>query len=622
LIVLAIVACTSPSPPETLPPSTTTPTARNTTDTIPTDESVSADDGTVDSEATTNRGGHLVYGIEADTANAWAPYRASCGASCLLVLGALSDPLFVRDEQGTLVPHLVSSFTSNEDHTEHVFEIRPGIRVHDGTPLDGAAVAFNLDTCRRSALTGALFAGITRIEGRGQSVTITTGAPWGALPELFADRACAFMFSPVWLASLADVPFRDPGAPWFDRDMAGEPADGDPRAPVGLGAFVLERYVPGAGNSVVASRNPDYWRAGAEAGEPGGTSGVLPLLDSVEFVVIADPQVRRRALETGQIQMMHTNGGIGLDGLDAEPLRLLTSVAGSDTVSIMVNLAAGDRPAVDPANGAERVALDPDQRNAGNPLLFLSCRVALSAAIDRVGLVGSGVGADEPASALFPPGSIGHVAELAARSDDARSDDAGAEQRGAWFDLELARSSFDECSSDVGSDQIQFTLDVIDDAVAIATARRVIAQWFDAFGSAVEVSLRSGSSGDVGVRALTGDFDAMLWRDHGGIDPDAEFNRWFSAAAAPVGEPGLNLSRLVDPTVDEELLVLRRSAAPVERRAAAEDLNRELVRLLPEIPLFWPQWSVVHRPSVVGLRWIGAGHHVVSELSCVDGNCN
>ena len=40
---------------------------------------------------------------------------------------------------------LVESWEANADYTEWTLNIREGISFQDGTPLDGAAVKFNID---------------------------------------------------------------------------------------------------------------------------------------------------------------------------------------------------------------------------------------------------------------------------------------------------------------------------------------------------------------------------------------------------------------------------------------------------------------------------------------------
>ena len=101
------------------------------------------------------KGGTLVYGLEADSANPWTPYNTSCATSCYIPLDAVSDYLFATTDEGETVPLLVETVEHNADYTQWTMRIRDGIKFHDGTSLDGASVKFNLDAVRASPLSGA-----------------------------------------------------------------------------------------------------------------------------------------------------------------------------------------------------------------------------------------------------------------------------------------------------------------------------------------------------------------------------------------------------------------------------------------------------------------------------------
>ncbi|HEU4840525.1 MAG TPA: ABC transporter substrate-binding protein, partial [Ilumatobacteraceae bacterium] len=159
------------------------------------------------------QGGDLVYGIEADTANLFAPYKTSYATAGYVLLTSLSDPLFTATPDGEIAPVLVESYENNEDYTEWTLHIRDGITFHDGTPLDGAAVKFNIDACRMAPLTAGALTAIADVQAEGQTVTITTNEPFVAMPRGFTERQCAYMMSPQWLGSLPDVPQRTEGTP-------------------------------------------------------------------------------------------------------------------------------------------------------------------------------------------------------------------------------------------------------------------------------------------------------------------------------------------------------------------------------------------------------------------------
>src|SRR5262245_52603645 len=72
-----------------------------------------ADSNNAGDEGTPVKGGTLVYGLEADTANAWAPYRASYATSGYVPLSAISDSLFAVNDDGEIVPLLADSVDHN-----------------------------------------------------------------------------------------------------------------------------------------------------------------------------------------------------------------------------------------------------------------------------------------------------------------------------------------------------------------------------------------------------------------------------------------------------------------------------------------------------------------------------
>jgi peptide/nickel transport system substrate-binding protein len=190
----------------------------------------------VEDEGEPVQGGDLVFGLEADSANPWVPYRTSTATAGYIMMTSVSDPLFTATADGDIAPVLVESFEANDEYTEWTFNIREGIKFHDGTDLDGAAVEFNIESCQYSSLTGAAFLWIKDVSSSGQTVTITTNEPYVVAPRQFTERQCAYMMSPTWMKTLEDVPQRTETLPIYDAELAATPATGDPAKPVGLGA--------------------------------------------------------------------------------------------------------------------------------------------------------------------------------------------------------------------------------------------------------------------------------------------------------------------------------------------------------------------------------------------------
>ena len=60
---------------------------------------------------------------------------------------AIHDTLFTIDAKGLLAPGLVESWERPDDKT-FVLKLRAGLKFHDGTALDAAAVKYNIDRIR------------------------------------------------------------------------------------------------------------------------------------------------------------------------------------------------------------------------------------------------------------------------------------------------------------------------------------------------------------------------------------------------------------------------------------------------------------------------------------------
>ena len=125
--------------------------------------------------------------------------------------------------------------------------------------------------------------------------------------------------------------------------------------------------------------------------------------------------------------------------------------------------------------------------------------------------------------------------------------------------------------------------------------------WADA---GIDVELVPVPQDQLIFRALTGDFDVLFWRNHAGFDPLLQYHWWHSTTASDPPDLSVNFSRIRDPIIDENLDILRRSADPDERRAAAEAINRRFGEQVYDIWLTWPVWAIVHDPLTISGPWV------------------
>jgi peptide/nickel transport system substrate-binding protein len=564
-------------------------------------------------------GGTLIYGIEADSANPWTHYGTSCAISCRMIFRAITDPLFIEDQDGGIVPYLVDTVEPNEDYTVWTMTIKDGIAFQDGTPLTGEAVAYNIMTCKASPLTGPALTFLESATAEGQTVTVTYSQPDALGPQLLRGEVCGMMFSQEWLTTLESNPLRNAESPYFDQATADTAASGDPAAPVGLGAFQYVSYTPGNGNSFIAERYADYWRGD---GANSLTGEGLPYLDGVEFVVAVDIQGRSNGLQSGEFDIIHTANGDEISKfMDDDGFNTIAADDFGETSYVLLNVGTGDNPTLASIRGVDSLPMDPGGLNTTSPLLVESCRVALAGAIDRQRLSDErNAGLTTPANGPFAPGSVGYL------------EDTGYPE----FDVATAQTTMETCLAEAGTDSIEFTFNTTNDPFNVESNTLIAAMWNDAFGDQVQTTIQPIEQGQYIGLALAGAFQAQGWRNHGGLDPTEQWYWWSSATASPInpeaGELALNFGRFQDPEIDAALGTILTNPDPAARQAAAEEVNRQFGEHVYNFWSWWTLWGVISNTSVQNVTDleipgdgttfpIVAGKHYLAQVWCTDGDC-
>ena len=244
------------------------------------------DVGTDDAPAPA-RGGTIRYGIPDLPVSGFCLPEAQLATDDEIVAGALYDPLFAFDAEGSASPYLAESASSNDDHTMWTITLRSGVTFHDGSVLDAAVVKGNIDAWRgadpnrMAVLQTFRFQAIESVEVVGDLVVeVTTEEPWSSLPAVMASPSLGI--------------------------MARAQLNGDQAAcanePIGTGPFALESW-DHAGGTLRLVRNPDYWQL-APDGE------AYPYLDAVEFVSGAGPA----HLADSQVDAVWTDSATGIAG--------------------------------------------------------------------------------------------------------------------------------------------------------------------------------------------------------------------------------------------------------------------------------------------------------------------
>jgi peptide/nickel transport system substrate-binding protein len=222
-------------------------------------------------------GGTLIIGRGADSVTLSAYATASPDAE---VIAHVAETLYRLTPEGRIVPLLAEAMpTLSPDARTMTIPLRRGIRFHDGTPFNAAAVKWNFDFIlnpdNRAPFRAILLGEVASVDAvDAHTVRLNLRRPFVPLLAHLTHDFLA-IHSPTAVERAGGM-----------RPPTGEPYG---RQPVGTGPFRFREWV--RGDRIVLERNPDYW------GER------KPLLDQIVFRVIPDDGARVLALEGGHIHV-------------------------------------------------------------------------------------------------------------------------------------------------------------------------------------------------------------------------------------------------------------------------------------------------------------------------------
>jgi peptide/nickel transport system substrate-binding protein len=184
----------------------------------------------------------------------------------------LFDQHVLQNTMRSIVPDLATKWSWSEDGTELTFQLREGVRWHDGQPFTAKDVQCTWD--RLLGRSQAKFRinprrswywNLDRVTANGdQEVTFHLKQPQPALLALLASG-----YSPVYPCHVAP------------QDMR--------QHPIGTGPFKFVSYQPN--ESIRLTRNSDYWKPGR------------PYLDGIEWTIISNRSTALLAFLAGKVDM-------------------------------------------------------------------------------------------------------------------------------------------------------------------------------------------------------------------------------------------------------------------------------------------------------------------------------
>ncbi len=247
------------------------------------------------------KGGTVTVGLDADMV--WADPSLVSDTTSLYVMAQVIQGL-VGLKPGTVddvVPVLAASLPEvSADGLTYTFALRRGIKFHDGTDLDAAAVKYNYDRwtaypngseLRRDAYDyGAVFGGF----GDASNLASVDAPDAATVVFHLKNKRSAFLMSQTLgvFGIQSPTAMKKYGA--NSMPLASDPyANGRGASMVGTGPFIFKEWV--RGDHITLIRNPNYWDAPNVA-----------YVDQIIFKPITDSIARLHALQAGGVDLAET----------------------------------------------------------------------------------------------------------------------------------------------------------------------------------------------------------------------------------------------------------------------------------------------------------------------------
>lgn len=238
------------------------------------------------SAAEPRHGGNLNWIVTPEPASI-VPLTTTAGGNCEIG-PKIVEGLLTYDYKLNPKPLLATSWSVSKDGLQYRFDLRKGVKWHDGKDFSAADVAFSILTLKqyhpRGRSTFANVSGIKTPDAHTVILTLSKPAPY----LLTALAATESPIVPKHLYEGTDILTNKHNS-----------------APVGTGPFVFKEWV--RGSYALLERNPNYW------------DKPKPYLDKVTVRFIPDAAARALALESGNADL----GGQAIPLSDVERFRAL-----------------------------------------------------------------------------------------------------------------------------------------------------------------------------------------------------------------------------------------------------------------------------------------------------------
>ena len=217
-----------------------------------------------ETEAEPTMGGSIVVGIPQDLEDSLDPHK-SVAAGTKEVLFNIYEGLVKPDEEGNYIDAVAESHSISEDGKVYTFQLRSGVKFHDGTEVTVDDVKYSIERCAGINGDGtplvAAFSNVEKVE-----------TPDASTVEIYLKEADTEFLAYLIVAVV----------PQHCEDLD--------KNPVGTGPFQYVSRSPQ--ENIVIEKFSDYWDTENQA-----------YLDQVTFKVVGDSNAIVTGLKSGTIDM-------------------------------------------------------------------------------------------------------------------------------------------------------------------------------------------------------------------------------------------------------------------------------------------------------------------------------
>jgi ABC-type transport system substrate-binding protein len=185
------------------------------------------------------------------------------------VIHQIFEPLITADNSMNYQPNLATSWNISRDGKAITFNIRKGVKFHDGTPLDSRAVKMTFDRIESQKLrrTWKLYSSFMESVETIDQYTVRINLKGSPTTALAVISTLGYIESPTAVEK-------------YGKDYGSHPS--------GTGLFKFVEWVPD--QRIVLEANKEYW-----GGEPN--------IAQVVFKPVPDPQTRLAMIEAGDLDV-------------------------------------------------------------------------------------------------------------------------------------------------------------------------------------------------------------------------------------------------------------------------------------------------------------------------------